>query len=310
MGLDDELRVTAEQQHGLVSWQQARDLGASAKALRTRARSPDWELLTQRVLRLVGAPRSARQLLMATALDGGPGTVASHRAAAALWRLPGFPFGWLESSRERGRTSRRPSLGHLRLPLMLPPHHTTAVDGIPVTTLPRTLFDLAAVVSPARLERVVDTVVSKSPGVLVVLHALLDELAEHGRNGIAAMRAILAERPPGYVAPASGLEARFMDILAGAGLPPMERQLDVGGHDWIGRVDFADRELRLIVEVDSALHHSSTLDRENDRRRDAELTAAGWRQVLRISDDLIWHRPSEVAAVVAASRARLATDAA
>ena len=57
------------------------------------------------------------------------------------------------------------------------------------------------------------------------------------------MGALLLKRPVGYRPPESGLEARFMQILADAGEPPLERQVDLGGHDWIGRVDFLDRAL-------------------------------------------------------------------
>ncbi|HEX2701508.1 MAG TPA: hypothetical protein VHM89_15010, partial [Acidimicrobiales bacterium] len=44
-------------------------------------------------------------------------------------------------------------------------------------------------------------------------------------------------------APASGLEARFARLLAEAGGAPLEAQVDVGGHEWVGRVDFLDRSL-------------------------------------------------------------------
>ncbi len=304
MSIDAALRATAELQHALVSYQQARSLGASPKGLVRRAGSVNWEPVTSRVLRLVGAPRTSKQVLMAAVLDGGPGTVVSRLSAAALWRLPGFSFGPVQASRQRGRSSRKPGLGRLYLPLALPAHHATTVDAIPVTTLARTLFDLAALLRPERMERVVDTVVSRSPSTLRALHSTLEDLGEHGRNGIAVMRAILAERPPGYVPPASGLEARFMRILAEAGHPPLERQVDVGGHEWIGRVDFVDRESGLLVEVDSALHHSSNLDKKRDRQRDEALKAAGWRGVVRVPEEVIWHRPGQAVSMVHRARSR------
>ena len=239
---------------------------------------------------------------MAAVLDAGPGAVASHTSAAALWRLPGFLVTPVHVSRKKGTANCRSTLAMVHRPCLLPESHVTSVGDIPVTSLPRTLFDLAGQVHPARAERAVASVVGKSPAVLPVLHALLDELGEHGRDGVALMRTVLEERPIGYVAPASGLERRFIRILAEAGEPPLDRQVDLGGHEWIGRVDFVDRDARLVVEIDSATHHSSTLDRERDRQRDQALLAAGWQAVVRISEEEVWHRPTEAVAMVRRAR--------
>ena len=176
-----------------------------------------------------------------------------------------------------------------------------------MTSLARTLFDVAADVRPGRLERLVDTVVSRTPSMLSQLHGMLDELGARGRNGIAAMRTLLGERPAGYVAPASGLEARFARILAEAGEPPLERQVDVGGHEWIGRVDFVDRDHGFVVEIDSTLHHSSKLDLERDRQRDRALLSAGWRAVVRVGEEEVWHSPWRAVEAIRRAR-RVAAD--
>ncbi|MGH9179501.1 MAG: endonuclease domain-containing protein [Acidimicrobiales bacterium] len=249
-----------------------------------------------------------RQDLMIGVLDAGPDAVVSHHAAAALWRLPGFGFGPVEVSVARGRAAPTDTWARLHRPSVLGRVHVTERVGIPVTTLPRTLFDLAASIHPLRLERVVDGVVAKCPGLLVPLHALLEELGTNGREGAASMRSVLAARPLGYVAPASGLEARFEQILAEAGEPPLERQVDVGGHAWIGRVDYFDRPLRIIFELDSELHHSSPLDRAHDERRDEELRAAGWRYIVRIFDGEVWRRPQLALGKVRTARAQARSD--
>lgn len=291
MSLNEDFRSLAEMQYSLVSRRQARSLGATRSGLQSRLLGPDWDAPTPRVLRLVGAPRTVRQHLMLAVLDAGPGAVVSHSSAAALWQLPGFSFTTVEVSRPRHRSTCATAGARPHHPRLLPASHVTDRHHIPVTTLARTMFDLAGRLHPARLERLIDTVVSRSPSALMALHALLPELAAAGRSGIAAMRVLLDSRPEGYVATASGLEARFASILAEAGEAPMERQVDVGGHEWVGRVDFLDRMLRLIVEIDSDVHHTSPLDRAHDRRRDRQLQSAGWREVVRVTEDEVWRHP-------------------
>ncbi|HET7488215.1 MAG TPA: DUF559 domain-containing protein [Acidimicrobiales bacterium] len=302
MSLDVDLRRLAAEQYAVVAVRQARSLGATKSGLRSRRLGPDWEGPTPRVLRLAGSPASDRQRLMIAVLDAGPGAVVSHTSAAGLWRFPGFSAGTVEISRPRSRSTCGVAGTVVHHPRNLPEHHITERHGIPVTTVARTVFDVAARVHPGRLERLVATVVTRAPSVLPTLHAMLAELA--GRRGTAPMRDILARLPPGSVPPASGLEARFARILAQAGEPPLDRQVDIGGHEWIGRVDFVDRALGIIVEVDSDLHHTSALDRAHDRRRDERLLAAGWREVVRVTEDEVWLRPHEAVAKVRAARRR------
>lgn len=285
----DDIRKLAEEQHGVVSRVQCRQLATSMEQPFNRG---DWEPLSPRVIRLVGAPRTPHTEIIAAVFDAGTGAVASHRTAAVLWALPGFELDRPEVTRPYGSDKYRPTLGRLHGTRSLPPHHVTTVDGIPVTTLARTLFDLAAVLHPARTERAVDSAVATSPALLPVLHRMLPELAERGRTGIRLMRALLADRPVGYVAPASGLEARLIHVLDEAGIAT-RRQVDLGGDGWIGRVDLLVVGTNLVIEADSARFHTSRLDRERDARRDADLRDAG-HEVLRITEEDVWHRPADV----------------
>ena len=180
------------------------------------------------------------------------------------------------------------------------------IEGIPVTTPGRTLFDLAGMLPPARTERAVDNALARSPGLLRALHRLLPELAERGRGGITVMRALLDERPLGYIAPASGLEARAIRILDEAGIKT-RRQVDLGGDDWMGRVDLLVEGTNVVIEVDSARFHTSRLDRERDARRDAQLAALGL-EVVRVTEEDVWTAPADVErrVVTAVRRSRAA----
>lgn len=285
----EDLRKLAEEQHGVVSRAQCRAVGARMENLFERG---DWVSLSPRVIRLAGAPRTAQSEMAAAVLDAGPGAAASHRTAATLWGLPGFDAGRPEVLRPHAADRHRPTLGRLHRTRSLPPHHVTTVDGIPVTTVARTLFDLAAVLHPARTERTLDNALATSPALLPVLHRMLSELAERGRTGIGVMRQLLVDRLAGYVPPASGLEARLIYLLDEAGIAT-RRQVDLGGDGWIGRVDLVVVGTNLVIEADSARFHTSRLDRERDERRDADLRAAGY-DVLRVTEEEVWYRPTDV----------------
>lgn len=207
--------------------------------------------------------------------------------------------------RLRGASARQPPAGKLLLLRYLPAHLTTDVQGIPTVTLPFLLYQLAGSERPDRVERALSTICTRSPAVLVRLHQLLPELEERGRNGIVFMRDWLDRNPPGSRVVASGLEGRFERILMAAGQPPLDRQVDAGGHEWVGRIDFVDRELGALFEVDSLLHHTSELDQKLDAERDGRLLAAGWRAVQRIPEEWVWYEPDRAVAAVRDVRRRL-----
>lgn len=293
MELDVNLRALAERQHGVIARVQARGLGANRHHLRRRTESMEWEAITPRVLRLVGAQRTFRQRAMAATLDAGPGAAVSHESAAALWRLPGFSPGALHVSRAVGRSAHHSPLAELHRTCCLPETHTRLFERIPLTSPARTIFDLAGVLHPGRTERALDNALARRLTTVTGLLQVTDELARPGRPGSSLMRRLLAERAGAYVPPESNMEARLQVVAKRAGIHTLVRQQEVGGDDWIGRVDYLDPEKRLVVEVDSDLHHSSLLDEAADAARDAAMADAGY-TVVRIKEHDVWHRPDEV----------------
>jgi very-short-patch-repair endonuclease len=149
-----------------------------------------------------------------------------------------------------------------------------------VTSPPRTLLDLAEVVSPRDLERAL----AEAQGRGLARHnELLEQIERNpGRRGIARLRDLL-QRQEGPALTRSEAEERLLALLRAARLPSPELNARVGGHE----VDFLWRDASLIVEVDGYAFHSSRLAFERDRLRDAELQAAGfqvaratWRQIV------------------------------
>lgn len=84
----------------------------------------------------------------------------------------------------------------------------------------------------------------------------------------------------------------------------MLRQVNVGAEDWVGRVDFRDPDLPLVVEVNSERYHAALSDGRADAARYAKLRAAGF-VVLVFTDDQVWRHPREVLAQVVGARRHL-----
>ena len=293
--MDRKIILLAEKQHGVFTAAQVRETGFTRAAMRHRLASGHWELTPERVFRMPGSPRTWEQRVMALTLAAGPSAAASHRSAAALLSFPGFERrGPPEVTAPRSQR-RRAVDGVVHLWRPCPDHHLTVVEGIVTTRVARTLVDLAGVVHPRRTARAVDSCLAAGTVTLELLRTTFAELAGRGRKGAAIMRQILVERDDGYVAPASELEARFLELVRAAGLPEPVRQFDAGdAEDWIGRIDFAYPALGLLVELDGRRHHSALLDRQADQRRDRRLLAGGWGEVVRFSWFDVLERPVDV----------------
>lgn len=276
--VDQAVEALSEKQHGVFTVDQASERGASRNFIRWRLDSKRWRSLSEIVVHMAGVPLTWYSRVMAGVLDAGPGAAASHRTAACLHGIPGFKENRVEVSRQPNSASTS-RLALVHRSRWLPPWHIVVKNGIRVTTVARTLFDLAAVVSRPRLERALDNAITMKLVTIDALNVMLEELAERGRTGVAAMRKLLEARQLGYIAPASELEARFIRFLERYGLPDAIRQLNVGGDEWIARVDFAYPEMKILIELDGRLHHTALLDADRDRRRRARLTAQGWKVI-------------------------------
>ncbi|HEX2851499.1 MAG TPA: hypothetical protein VHN98_13135, partial [Acidimicrobiales bacterium] len=231
--------------------------------------------------------------------------VVAGRAAAVLWRLPEYRLHRVELAVPRSSPARTCDRYDVSRLAHLTPDLVTSVAGIPVLRLAPVLFQLAAFEHPDKMVRLLSNVGRRSPGTIHECHRLLPLLARSGRTGVTTMRTVLAKCRPNTRWLASNLESRFERILGWFREPPLTRQVDVGGHDWLGRVDYADLEVKALFEVQSDEYHSSPADVIADERRREALLAAGWRAVEFIEEDWIWHDPRRAWRVVHETRRRL-----
>jgi hypothetical protein len=292
--MDRAIRSLAARQYGAFSAAQTLIHGATRRVIQSRVANEEWQLVARGVYRLVGAVRTWRQDLMVALLAAGDVAAVSHLSAAALWKLPGFPERSIEILAPHGKLNHRIPRVTVHESRRLPADHLTAVDGLRVTTIERTLCDLAARIGVLRLGRAVDNATTRGLTTVERLWAVWVELAAPGRRGVKAMKTVLLVRGPGYVVGTTELEARFLDLVRRFGLALPTAQVDLGAEGWVGRVDVLYRAANLVVEVDGRIGHLGHLDRAKDRERDNDLMTAGWR-VLRFTWDDLVHREAWVA---------------
>jgi len=226
---------------------------------------------------------------IAAVLAIGGGAIVSHQPAGALW---GIHRDWVGDVHitvvERKIPSRKGIVVHCVN--TLDPRDTTHRHGIPVTTVARTLIDLAAVLDDRDFEQAFDQALAHK---LVTLPRLEAAIARApNARGIARLRTLIdAER--GGVS-RSWAERRLLELIREAGLPEPERNVKLG--DWT--VDMLWREQNLVVEVDGIQFHGTRWRIERDSRKDAYL-ASQKLNVLRIIPRVVKSRPRVAVARVA-----------
>lgn len=279
------LAALATRQHGVVARSQLIEMGLGRGAIEDRVRSGRLHVLHRGVYALGHASLTQQGRWLAAVLAHGDGALLSHQSAAASWGL----------TRERGRvvdvTSRRGRPGRPGIRLHRGRVHAdeAATRGIIlVTSVARTVFDLAEVVDEVRLGRAFEEADRLG---LLELGALERVCARcHGRRGLAVVNRLIAHaREPASAR--SALEEGFAELCSQHELPPPV--LNAGVLDFV--VDALWPQCRLIVELDGFAFHRHRAAFERDRARDATLLAAGYR-VMRLTHRRLVAEPKAVVA--------------
>ena len=242
---------------------------------------------------------------MALCLWGGPGTVASHRSAATLWKFDGFGPGPLEISTLKQNRTRLAFKVHRT---EVDPAFATTKVGIPVTNALRTVRDLVYVLDETRSNQVVDEAVRKGFATLEALWRLVGRESCAGRRGVGRLRRLLEQRSPDYQPSASEFQAVVRRLLHSAGLAFVEEYvITASDGTFVARADFKLLDVPVIIEAEGRANHSSKLDWEHDLSRRNHITAAGlatvhvtWDMAKNRSDEFL----DEVRSVRATSQAR------
>jgi Protein of unknown function (DUF559)/Transcriptional regulator, AbiEi antitoxin len=285
-------RVVAElagRQWGVVSRAQLVESGASAATIDHWVRQGRLHVVHRGVYALGHRALRVEGRHLAAVLACGRGAVLSHLSGAAHWGL-------LRTEQTRvdvttPRTRRKIPGIRLHRSRSLDAHDTANHERIPITTVARTLLDLAATVPESRLERAL----AQAERLRLYDHrAITDVIARaNGNRGKAALARAVRGEPK---LTRSELEARFLSLVRQAGLPePLANFiLDAPDHPRL-EVDFYFPTHDLVVETDGWETHRTKAAFQSDRRKDAALTSAGFR-VMRFTYEDVVYEPDTVVA--------------
>ena len=274
------MAALAERQHGVVGHRQLLELGLGASTIQRRVAAGRLHPI-HRGTYAVGHP-TLRGLgrWMAAVLACGSGALLSHRSAAAHLGLLPSARSSIDVTVERNRRGGRGIIVHRTR--RIDAADRAVQDGIPVTSVMRTLVDLADVVSRRQLQQAVERAELRGA---FDLRSLPDLRGRRGRGILESLLDAYRDPPPTR----SELERRFVEFYRRAGLPAPAMNVVVAGY----LVDAAWHGQRLVVELDSYAHHGTRTAFEEDRRRDAALQLAGYR-VLRVTHRRLEAEPAGV----------------
>jgi hypothetical protein len=199
----------------------------------------------------------------------------------------------IEVTAPRGRKPREGILVHRSR--VIHPEDVATVEAIPVTSVSRTLVDFADVADEPRVERAVNEAELRGLFDLRAVERAIERLPN--RVGRGRLRRALEAFYPEPAFTRSEGERRFVRVCRDHGLPPPSANLWVAGHE----VDLIWPDAGIVVEIDGAATHRTTLAFHRDRRRDRELAAHGLQVVRLTGRDL--SDPTALAADMRAVRA-------
>jgi len=294
-GEDDAFWKIVTEQHGVITRGQLLELGLGPEAVAWRLGSGRLHAI-QRGVYAVGRPSLSRYgRWTAAVLSCGPHAALSHRSAAALYEIVDMPVP-SEVTVPLRVFRVRPGVRVYRRALAADEFAT--VEGVRVTTVARTLIDLAQIVTAKRLVAAINAADKHD---LVDPEALRSTLERYaGRRGVRLLRQVLDRET--FALTDSQLEREFLPIARSVGLG----QPRTGEHLNGFKVDFFWPELGLVVETDGLRYHRTPAAQARDRLRDQAHAAAGL-TTLRFTHAQVRHERDHVRRTLATVARRLAS---
>lgn len=259
-------------QDNVITLEQALDAGLGRGALAHRVKVGAMQRLHAGVYLIGPAPPTPMARARAAALAVGGDAVVSHLSAARLFGLLPDNDGDVDITVAGRNPGRRPGVRRHRV-ATLPRHHVTNIGGIKVTSIARTIADLAATESVRDTERAFQEALFRDKTIDRAIAAVLQR--EPRRRGARVIRSLLHD--PRLTR--SEKERRILKLIQQAHLP--KPLTNVPLHGYVADVFWPEH--KLILEFDGWQGHGHRLAFESNRKRDQVMLAAGLR-TLRVTD--------------------------
>jgi predicted transcriptional regulator of viral defense system len=287
---DARLARLAGRQHGVVTRRQLAAIGIRGTAVERRVESGRLVRLYRGVFAVGHVQRTRETRWIAAVMACGQGSVLSHLDAAALWQIYKSRGGAIHVTTTT-RSSRALPGVKIHRARRLDPEDVTKKDGIPVTTVARTLIDLTDILTSDRILRAMREAEYLK---LLDINTLIAAVQRaNGRRRLHVLNKAIERHTPGQIV-REELEHRFQELLHAAGLPNPQTNVKVKTWRQTYEVDCLWAEERVAVELDGRDAHMRAAAFEEDRARDAALTATGlrplrftWRRLTEEPDDLL-----------------------
>jgi hypothetical protein len=265
-GRDVRLGELATAQHGVVSARQLRRLGYGRPSITKATAAGRLHRLYRGAYAVGHLDLSTHSHCLAAVFACEPGALLSHGAAAWLWGLYRYRPGTIDITTPTRRHRREGlRIHHAKLT----PADRDERDGIPVTSVARTLLDQAARVSAPGLERLLERSEELQLFDLREVDELLGRAGGHPGAGPLRRGLAIYRDEPAFVR--SRTEKRFLDAVRRAGLPAPATNFTVAGME----LDAYWECERFVVEVDVFETHGTRAAFERDRLRQDELQLLG-----------------------------------
>lgn len=277
--VDEGIRKLAAEQFGHVRLDQVLELGGDLQLVRRRERVGMLRRTWPNVTSIAGLPRSWTSELWAAHLQLGPASIVSHQSAAQLSDVEGVERDLVTLSLPAHTGYRFPGV-RIHHIYDHEPQDVTMVAGLPVTVLPRTIVDLAAVSLKPRIRYVLQGAVGMRRCTLEEVGAVLARVRRSGKPGVRLLHELLDEMA-GEPVDGTRLEQLLDSVLSSMpGAAPVPQVLLGDSSTRVGIVDRVFLAEKLVVEADGRRWHVRQQRMKEDRRRDAEAAALGF-QTLR-----------------------------
>lgn len=298
---DAVLASLATRQHGVVSAVQLLSLGYSRANIDYRARHGRLHRVYRGVYAVGHRPRSREARWMAAVLATGTNAGLSHESAAMHWNIwrgaaagPNSRFSHAGYVHVLATSSRKARPGiYIHRTASLEPRDITIRNSIPVTTVARTVIDLASVLTPAQLANVMHEAEFRS--MLSQSDFARMQRISHV-PGAQTLRIAIDLNHTGSVGTRSFAEDAFLALVEHHRIarPKINSRIEIGRQSI--EVDFHWPRKRLCVEIDGE-GHSRQRTQRSDAARDQALVAHGWR-VVRFTRRDVLDCPDEIARLV------------